>query len=349
MQKGIVQRIAVLRALYVGDMLCIIPAVRAVRAAYPDAQICLIGLPWQKDFVKRFSHYFDEHVHCPGFPALPEQPLDAHASVNFLHEMQSRQFDLVLQMQGNGAITNAMVMLFGAKLVAGLRLDNEYCPDEQHFPVSTDRDHEIERFLKIVDALNVPRQGVHLEFPISKEEFFNFQEVASLINLRKRKYICLHPGARDTRRRWSAEFFANVADRLIAHGYVVLLTGSGDEADVLHAVNAAMHAQAIDLVKTVGHVDLGVLAAIIRESAFLVSNDTGVSHLAAAFSVPSVILFSQYSDPRRWAPLNKSLHTALLFEEADPDKVCELVLSNIEEPRDFTHGIVAASQSGTIQ
>lgn len=65
-------RIAIFRALYLGDMLCSIPAVRAIRTAYPDAEIHLIGLPWQRDFVSPFDGYFNHFIEFPGWPDLPE-------------------------------------------------------------------------------------------------------------------------------------------------------------------------------------------------------------------------------------------------------------------------------------
>src|SRR4051812_7519387 len=110
------KKIAVFRALQLGDMLCIIPTVRAIRHAYPKATITLIGLPWQKDFVARFPDYFDEFITFPGWPGLPEQGWNAEASVSFLREMQEEKFDLVLQMQGNGILTNSMCLLWNGKL-----------------------------------------------------------------------------------------------------------------------------------------------------------------------------------------------------------------------------------------
>lgn len=313
---GSIQKIAIFRALYLGDMLCIIPTVRAVRCAYPSASITLIGLPWQKKFVERFSQYFDDFIEFPGWPGLPEQKFDAAACIEFVKDMNARQFDLVMQMQGNGEGTNALCMLFGARVVCGLRKRNEYCPDENLFPVSDDDDHEVLRFLTLADALNISRQGQDLEFNFMPEEIRNGHGILNAMSLRHDRFFCIHPGARDPRRRWSAENFARVADALADHGYDIVLTGSEDERELLSQVAGRAHVPVVDLVEKFGHVGIGELSYVIAKSVGLLSNDTGVSHIASALGTPSVIIFSKFSLPHRWAPLNTQLHTVILPEQS---------------------------------
>src|ERR1700712_4879515 len=96
-----IKKIAVFRALHLGDMLCAIPAIRSLRMAYPDAEITLLGLPWAASFARRFNNYFDRFIRFPGYPGLPEQEFDAEEFFSFLQKIQEEEFDLLLQMQDN--------------------------------------------------------------------------------------------------------------------------------------------------------------------------------------------------------------------------------------------------------
>jgi len=65
-----------------------------------------------------------------------------------------------------------------------------------------------------------------------------------------------------------------------------------------------MHHIPIDLT---GKTTLGAIAILIKNSFALVSNCTGVSHIADAFDTPSVVI-SMDGEPDRWGPLNRKLH-----------------------------------------
>jgi ADP-heptose:LPS heptosyltransferase len=326
------QNIAIFRALQLGDMLCIIPAVRAIKEAYPRSRTTLIGLPWQTGFVKRFHHYFSDFIEFPGWPGLPEREFTIPDVMRFLDEVQQRRFDLILQMQGEGNIANPMCMLWGAKKVAGLRREGSYCPDKKLFPVMTEREHEVTRFLRLAEAIGAPSNNTELEFPFLEEEVASGRNLLTSLGLSPGRYICIHPGARDPRRRWAPKNFAYAGEQLASKGYSILLTGSEEERDLLRQVESLMRIPVINLVERAGHVDIGELAVLISYAGALVSNDTGVSHIATALKVPSVIIFSPYSDPQRWAPLDRERHVAIPFDQTgDVSNVIRIILRHLEK------------------
>jgi ADP-heptose:LPS heptosyltransferase len=329
-------RIAIFRALYLGDMLCIIPTVRAVRKAYPESKIYLIGLPWQKEFVLRFSTYFDGFMEFPGWPGLPEQKFDTGRVIEFLRNIRTHNFDLVLQMQGNGVITNTLCMLWDAREVCGLRREGEYCPNEELFPISEDGEHEVLRFLKLADVLTIPHQGTQLEFPVTLSEMSSFRKIIEVCGLAPNEYVCVHPGARDVRRRWPIENFAFITNEITAQGYPVVLTGSMDEKNLLEQLKEKTSGRIVNIVESFGHLTAGELACLLKHSRLLVSNDTGVSHIASALQVPSVILFSPYSDMGRWRPLDGVKHLAIPYSKTtEVDYVLQCIMGKLRTPDPF--------------
>lgn len=299
--------IVVFRALQLGDMLCAVPAFRTLRCAYPAARITLIGLPWAEAFVHRFSAYLDDFIAFPGWPGLPEQEPQPARIPAFLRDVQQRRFDLTLQMQGAGTISNPLVALFGARQMAGCYLPGEFLPDEHMFIPYPHGEAEIRVFLRLLEHLGIPSQGESLEFPLFDEECRSFAGFLSERELQPGAYACLHPGARAAERRWSAEKFAAAGDALADLGLRVVITGSREETGLTNEVAQRMHAGALN---AAGQTPLGVLALLLANARILISNDTGVSHLTAAFETPSVILFST-SEIERWRPLNHDLHRVI--------------------------------------
>ena len=297
------QTIAIVRSLPgLGDLLCAVPAWRALRTALPHAQITLIGLPWAQSFVER-SHYLDNWLKFPGFPGIPEGWHSPHCLPEFLIKVHKQPFDLAIQMHGSGIISNPFTVLLGAKTTAGFYLPGQYCPDPNRFLPYPEAEPEVRRHLRLMEFLGIPLQGEELEFPLLESDWLALKQIPAP----RTDYVCIHPGASVSDRRWLPEQFARVADALSGWGYTVVLTGTVAESQIAQTVTEAMHSPVVNLV---GRTSLGALAALLKGASLLVCNDTGVSHLAAALGVKSVVIFSN-SDPQRWAPLDRQRHRVI--------------------------------------
>jgi ADP-heptose:LPS heptosyltransferase len=300
--KQEIKKIGVFRALQLGDMLCVIPAMRALRSAYPDAEIILLGLPWAKSFAERFSKYFDGFIHFPGYPELPEQPSYEEVYQQFLIDINQEKFDLILQMQGNGTIVNAMIAQYGAKYTAGYKLEGHYAPENDLYMEYPNYGPEIDRHLLLMEFLGIPSKGNQLEFPLMEADIKALNQLQ--LGIEPGRYICVHPGSRGAWRQWPVEHFAALADFCSEQGYQVVITGTKEEAGIVQGVIDNMKHSAIN---TAGKTSIGAVAALIKNAAILISNCTGVSHIAAAFGTPSIVI-SMDGEPERWGPVNKELH-----------------------------------------
>lgn len=300
--------------MQLGDLLCAVPALRALREGIPHAHITLISLPWAADFARRFSKYVDGFLAFPGYPGFPERVFDPHTFPFFLLEAQQLGFDAAVQMHGNGHYSNAVVKLLGASIDAGFCAAGDACPNPVHFIRYPEYGHEINRLLRLTGFLGFPTCGTHLEFPLDPGDYAAAAQVPGVAALEPGAYACLHPGSRAVDKRWAPDRFAAVGDFLARSGLRVVITGSAEERGLAQAVADAMQEPALN---TASDVSVGGLAAILSGARVMVSNCTGVSHIAAALRVPSVVVFSA-SDPGRWAPLDAERHRALYYPGQAP-------------------------------
>lgn len=300
-----VKKIVVFRALQLGDLLCTIPAIRTLHNTYAAAEITLVGLPWAKALTQRFDKYFHSFISFPGYPGLPEQQVDYFKYPDFLKNVQQQNFDLALQMQGNGTIANPLVQLFAAKKTSGFYKSSNYCPDKELFIHYPDHLHEIERHLQLMQHLDIKNLSTDLEFPVTTADEEDFKSAA--LPVQPGEYIIVHPGARSETRQWPAEKFGAVADYCIEKGLPVVVTGTKDEEKIVQNMLRSMHYKAID---ATGKTTLGAVAVLIKNARGLISNCTGVAHIAAAFKTKSIVL-SLHDEQFRWDPLNKTLHRSI--------------------------------------
>ncbi len=212
--------------------------------------------------------------------------------------LRAEEYDLVIDLQGllrSGFITQATK----APVRIGFKEAREGSRLFYTHTVAGGRDiHAVDRYLKIAEALGCDVANIEFPLPLVKEP-------QDIIDLKKSlgDYAVLVPGARKPANRWSADRYGALASRL---PITAVILGSKADATLAETVVAAAGDRAVSLA---GKTDIKGLIHIIRGSRFMVCNDTGPMHIAAALHIPVVALFGP-ANPRRTGPYGQ-LHRVI--------------------------------------
>lgn len=291
------RKIALLRPSRIGDFLCAVPAIRALRARLPEAEIYMITVPLLQEVAARLP-YLDQAWPFPGFPGLAEQLFDARTTVDFLRRAQQEDFDLAIQMQGTGVYSNPFTLLLGARTTAGFvrpgdspGLLDAALPYPHHV-------HEIHCVLALMHFLGAPSTGEELEFPLTQAEL---DEAGGLLEAWPRPWIGIHPSARDQRRRWPLERFASLAEELKNRlGGTTVLLGDAEALPGSRLIKDRLNTPCLDLTS---RLSLTMLGALIARLSVLVTNDSGPAHIAYALRARVVTIFGSSSGQQTNGPL----------------------------------------------
>lgn len=283
------RRIAVLRANGLGDFIFVLPALTALRASFPDAEIVLLGKALQRELLADRPSPVDRVVEvppCAGVGEAEEHRNDPKQLEDFFARMRAEHFALAIQLHGGGRFSNPFLKRLGASRTLGLRSADAPALDI-NVPYLVYYS-EILRYLEVVAQIGarplnlVPRLA---SIAADREEL-----ARCLPELPPGPYAVLHAGATDLRRRWPAERFAAVARHLRRLGLQVVLNGSGAEEGAI-AAGIAASLSAGTVLDASNRLSLRALAGLLAGARLMVSNDSGPLHLAQAFGVPEVGIY----------------------------------------------------------
>jgi ADP-heptose:LPS heptosyltransferase len=267
-------KILVIKHGALGDIVLAFPAFAAIRAAHPDAKISLLTTAPFAVFL-RASPWFD-HVETDSRPEIWNLP----GLLRLRGKL--RGFDMVYDLQTSGR-SSRYFALAGRPPWSGIAPG---CS----LPHQNPRREMLHTRERLADQLAMA--GI-AEMPAPDLAWADADIFP--LNLPPR-YAVLVPGAAPHRpeKRWPEQKFGSLAAQLTVPSVVV---GTAAESPL-----SAVIGKAAPIFDLTGKTDLLVLAAVIRRAVLAVGNDTGPMHLAAAFGVPSVVLFSRESDPKLTAP-----------------------------------------------
>jgi heptosyltransferase-2 len=285
-----IQRILVRSPTWVGDAVMSLPALFALRRLFPAAQITVAAPPGTADI------FLDSNSNND---VLVQRSSGPFAALTNARELRREGFNLAVLFQ-NAFAAAATAFLAGVPARVGYATDRRSALLTYALKVSTWKDerHESFYYLNIVAELEQKMFGSSsvgesepvFELPVSakrKEAARGLLKQNGGSTSRPLAVLC--PGSVNSRaKRWPADAYAELADRLIDSGFAVVLVGSPREAEVANEVSARATRQPIVLA---GKTTVAELVALISIAELLVTNDTGPAHIGAALGTPTLVIF----------------------------------------------------------
>ncbi len=287
-----------------GDMLCAVPVFRALRQRFRDAHITLVASPVNHDVVLN-NPYLDEIISYDKVSYFRSPK----GFWRFCKKLREREYDLAIvpSTVAVSVTSDAIAYLSGARIRIGANsIDGRKNPSGFLFNVRVDLDwrnqslkHQTERNLDIVRPFSIDTGDLSPVIRLTDEERKFADEFIEKNIGDKMTVIGIHPGAGKESNRWSAERFAQLADKLAQKFNALILVSQGPVDDLLVAAMIEELSCQYVVLKPIREV-----AAVISKLSLFVTNDTGIMHVAAAMNTPVLSLFGP-TDPLQWAPVGR--------------------------------------------
>jgi len=307
-----IERLLIVRLSAMGDVIHTLPAVHALREAFPAAHIgwlieerwaellCAPGSP-RRGPRSALRPLVDE-VHTVNLKAWGRSLFSISTlqrAATVWNDVRDAQYDAAVDLQG--AMRSAVLgRLSGARIVYGEAEPRE-SPASLWYArkVVAQGRHVIEQNLSVAQSLvalpgeNSPPE-VSCNLPHDPHAETRIEQ--GLAELGISDFAILNPGAGWGAKRWPAERYGEVARKLADQGVRSILNHGPGEEELARAAEAASAGTATTMSCTITE-----LMALTRRARLFVGGDTGPLHLAAALRVPVVAIYGP-TDPARNGP-----------------------------------------------
>jgi ADP-heptose:LPS heptosyltransferase len=286
-------KILVIRGGAIGDFILTLPAIAALRQQFPQAHLEVLGYPHIAQLA------------LAGGLVDRVQPIEARALAVFFARDGAlaehwrdyfSEFDIVLSyLYDPDEIFQSNVR----RCLHGQFIQGPHRPDE------TNRTHATHVFLKplerlaIFDADPVPRLAINPLLNVGRADL-----PVGLDAQQRVPTIALHPGSGSERKNWPEAKWVELIARLVAETKLeLLLVGGEAEGERLQRLAATLPQERCELARSL---PLAELAVRLRSCAGFVGHDSGITHLAAAVGVPTLVLWADTVE-EVWRPQGERL------------------------------------------
>lgn len=298
-------RLLFIRLRNLGEAVLDTANLRALKRFRPDLQITTLVE----------AIYTDLYEADPDIAAIPltrgsqDKRSSLTSRLNIIRDIRQRKFTAVINLHG-GPTSAQLTFLSGAKhRIGAAHFRNGYAynlrvPPSEEILGRTDL-HTVESQFGWFKWLGLPNQTpapTRLFVAPNQCDAAHTKLQVAGVDLNK-PYAVLAPTNEFYTKRWMPERYATIAERLLARGYQVVLTGAPTTEQIAQV--ASVQAATSHRLAALTSLSIGELMAVIAVAKVFVGNDSGPAHIAAAVKTPLVVLFGPASSVR-WRPWAES-------------------------------------------
>lgn len=289
---------------HIGDIVLSCPTARALKKAYPSAEIdMLVSMPQGE------AAFHNPYIHSVIDYTIKDWQRDRIKLIALIERLRLQQYDIALS-SPYGSANPMMAWLSGAACRIGfdVHCGARYLTHIIPTAAPTIR-HETENQLRVLAPLGITTEDTRIEYTLSAADIAGMYEKLPELLARCRPLVLLCPFSDDKQKNWTHSGYTAVL-KTLADFTDCCLIGAHNQLSELTAINCSTGNRATVLA---GTLTLGELGALIQEADLLITVDTGPMHIAQAFETPVIALMGP-TDPRIWGPrkpndviINKSL------------------------------------------
>src|SRR5208283_788566 len=286
--RHIPRKLLIIKPSSLGDVVHSMPFLNVMRESFPAAEIHWV-------IARGLEGFLDSHpmvqklwvINKDHWKKIKKIPVNVSEIRTLIGALKSECYDIVIDLQGllrSGLLTAATK----APLRLGFSEAREGSRIFYTHKINGDRDmHAVDRYLKIAAAMGCDTGTVAFPMPLVKES-----PAIRQLKQETGDYAVLAPGARWKTKLWPAERFGQLCSLFSIKSIII-----GGRADAALAEDVLLHAEG-KAVSMAGKTDIKEMISLIREARFMVTNDSGPMHIAAAYGVPVAALFGPTSPVR---------------------------------------------------
>lgn len=303
-------KILIIGPSWVGDTMLMQPMLRRLKQRHPESVIDVLAPPWTDQLLLSMPEV-NEVIINP-FP---------HGALNLLEryrlgkQLRTEQYDQAIVLPNS--LKSALVPFF-----AGIRLRTGFIGEMRYGLLNDARKLDkaklplmVERYAQLAESASddIARPLPNPELKVSQD---SRDATLYKLGLTLDKPVAVFcPGAEyGPAKRWPVSYFAEIAQRLQQHGFAVWLVGSAKDKDIADKIVALGNPECRNLC---GSTSLGDAIALLSCAELVISNDSGLMHLAAALDRPMLALFGS-SSPQFTPPLSPKAEVIRLELKCSP-------------------------------